>query len=70
MKSTDELIRVVKTPQAQSDFKIDETHKSPGRGAYVCKGELCLPKALKARGFERSFKCKVPAEIYDRLAMF
>jgi len=60
-KST--LVRVVKSPEGDS-FAVDDTGKSPGRGAYICKSVECLAKVSKSRGFDRSLKTKVPAEIY------
>ena len=44
---------------------LDPTGKKPGRGAYVCRDEKCLEIALKGKKLERSFKCRIPAEIYD-----
>jgi len=59
------MFRVVKSPEG--GFSLDKTGKSPGRGAYLCKSAECLPKAVKSRGFDRSFKKSVPAEIYKAL---
>lgn len=65
MKNKKELIRVVKD---QDDvFSIDKTGKKSGRGAYVCKNTECLKKAQKSKGLERSFKCAIPKEVYDKL---
>ena len=65
MKDKRELVRIVKTPEG--DFCIDLTGKKSGRGAYVCKNTECLEAAFKSKGLERSFKCKIPQEIYDSL---
>lgn len=65
MKPKKELIRVVKTDE--NDFSLDFTGKKSGRGAYVCNDMECFLKAQKSKGFERSFKCKVPKEIYEKL---
>ncbi len=65
MKAKKELIRVVKSPEGQ--FSIDFTGKKSGRGAYVCNDSECLKKAEKSRGFERSFKCQIPKDVYERL---
>ncbi len=76
MKEKRELIRVVKAPEIKNEdgsivsggeISLDLTGKKPGRGAYVCKSAECLAKAKKARRFERSFNCKIPDEVYDRL---
>jgi len=58
-----QLVRIVRTPEGA--FKLDESGKAAGRGAYLCKTADCLAKAAKSKAFERSFKSKVPQEIYD-----
>ena len=60
-----ELLRVVKT--AAGEFSFDETGKVAGCGAYVCKSPECLATLTKRRNFDRVFKAKVPAEIYDKI---
>ena len=60
-----ELLRVVKT--AAGDISLDETGKSAGRGAYVCKSPECLATLRKRRNFDKVFKAKVPADIYDKI---
>ena len=37
------------------------------RGAYLCKQMVCLQKARKNKGLERSLKTGIPEEIYDAL---
>ncbi|MBQ3104702.1 MAG: YlxR family protein [Lachnospiraceae bacterium] len=65
MKSKKEMMRVIKTAEGQ--IVLDMTGKQNGRGAYLCKTEQCLKKARKSRGLERSFKMRIPEEIYDNL---
>ena len=67
MKPKSELVRVVRTTD-DSSYTIDPTGKQPGRGAYVCATSECIAKAQKQRGFERSYKCGSPREIYSQLA--
>lgn len=76
MKPKPELIRVVKAPDvkdengevvAKGGVSLDLTGKKAGRGAYVCKSEECLRKAIKAKRFERAFSTSIPDEIYDKL---
>ena len=62
MKEKNNLFRVVKV---QDHFQLDATGKKDGRGAYVCRTETCIKKAVKTRGFDRSFKRKVSTEIYE-----
>jgi len=65
MKNKKELIRVVHNDAGA--FMIDATGKKSGRGAYVCPQIVCLEKAVKSKGLERSFKTAVPKEIYESL---
>jgi hypothetical protein len=76
MKEKRELIRVVKSPDttdengnvvAAGEILLDLTGKKSGRGAYVCKNAECFKKACKAKRFERSFKCKIPDEVYNQM---
>lgn len=59
------MIRIVREPDGT--ISVDETGKKSGRGAYLCRDAECLSKARKKRGLERSLKCAVPAEVYERL---
>lgn len=65
MKEKKMLIRIVKA--GENEIKIDKTGKKEGRGAYVCPNIACLKKACKSKGLERSFKCAIPKEIYEKL---
>ena len=58
-------VRVVR--DKDGGFSVDPTGKKSGRGAYICNDMKCLEQARKGRKLERSFKCQVPAEIYDAL---
>ena len=64
MKEKSFLIRVTKQTDA---FFLDRTGKMDGRGAYVCKTEACIKKAIKTKGFDRSFRRKIPHNIYEEL---
>ncbi len=65
MKPKRELVRVVKS--AEGEISLDATGKKAGRGAYVCRDIACLKKARKSRRIEKSFACRIPDEVYDRL---
>ncbi|NLG92439.1 MAG: YlxR family protein [Clostridiales bacterium] len=65
MKPKKELVRVVKSPEGE--ISLDLPGRKPGRGAYVCKSIDCLKAARKSRRFEKSFSCKIPDEVYDRM---
>ena len=38
-----------------------------GRGAYFCGSDECKKKLVKSAGLNKSFKAKVPEEIYGEL---
>lgn len=65
-----QLIRVSKQrgEGATDTFTLDPGGKAPGRGAYVCQSEVCLTKAMKTKGFDRSYRQKVNSEVYTALA--
>ncbi|HHX02199.1 MAG TPA: YlxR family protein [Firmicutes bacterium] len=60
-KPKKELIRVVRTPQAQ--IEIDLTGKKSGRGAYLCQSKECLSKALQRRQLQRALETDISEEI-------
>lgn len=49
-------------------MELDPTGKKNGRGAYICRSQDCLNRAVKSKGLDRSFKMTVPKEIYDSLS--
>ena len=77
MKPKKELIRIVKAPEktdengnvsGEVDISIDLTGKKQGRGAYICRNAGCLGLAAKAHRLERAFSCKIPEDVYEKLA--
>ena len=65
MKPKKELVRVVKTPEGE--FLLDLTGKKSGRGAYLCRNTECFKKCRKSKRLEKSFGCRIPDEVYDKL---
>lgn len=59
------MLRVVKTKEGE--ISIDETGKKNGRGAYICRDIECFMKAQKKHSLERSLKCSISEEIYEKL---
>lgn len=59
------MYRVIRTQEGE--FLLDKTGRKNGRGAYVCPNEVCLQKAIRSRGLERSFKMQIPKEVYTAL---
>ncbi len=65
MKNKKELIRVLKTPE--EEILLDATGRKNGRGAYLCRDQECLLRAVRNKGLERSLGMKIPEEIYENL---
>ena len=65
MKSKKELIRVVRTPEGE--IVADETGRKNGRGAYLCRSEACLNKALKIRALDRALEQPLSEAAVDAL---
>ena len=61
-----ELIRVVRTPEGE--VCVDLTGKKPGRGAYICKSESCLKKAIKAKRLQTNLEVTISEELTSELA--
>ena len=64
-KNKSDLIRVVRSPD--NEISIDPKGKKSGRGAYICKDEECLKKAVKAKRFDRNLDVKISDDILDLL---
>ena len=60
-----ELIRVVRTPEGE--VCIDLTGKKSGRGAYICKSEACLKKAVKSKRIQNNLEVSLSDELIDAL---
>lgn len=65
MKAKRELVRVVRG--AEGSISLDLKGKASGRGAYICRNEDCLKKAMKSRALERALSVPVPEELYESL---
>lgn len=60
-----ELIRIVKS--AEGMVSIDMRGKAPGRGAYICRKNDCLERAMKSRALERALEHRIEPDVYERL---
>ena len=61
-----ELIRVVRTPEGE--VCIDLKGKMSGRGAYICRNEACLKKAIKSKRIQTNLEVSIPDDLIDSLA--
>lgn len=64
-KEKKELLRIVRTPE--ESIEADLTGKKNGRGAYICKSEECLNKAIKTKKLERVFEREISPELYESI---
>ena len=60
-----ELIRVVRTPEGE--ICIDLKGKMSGRGAYICRSEACLKKAIKAKRLQNNLDSQISEELQAEL---
>ncbi len=60
-----ELNRVVRTPEGE--VVLDSTGRKNGRGAYLCKKQECLKKAIKTRALERALGAPLSEETAESL---
>ena len=65
MKEKRELLRIVKNAEGQISF--DRVGKAPGRGAYICRSEECLTKAVRQHQLERALETKIDEAVYQQL---
>ena len=65
MKPKRELIRVVRGPDGT--VSMDPVGKKPGRGAYVCRQEACLTRAIRQKQLERQLEVQMTPEVSEAL---
>jgi predicted RNA-binding protein YlxR (DUF448 family) len=56
-----ELLRLVRTPGGE--IRLDPGGKMSGRGAYICRQESCLAKALKGKRLEKNLEHPLSEEV-------
>ena len=61
-KAKRELVRIVRKPTGE--IVLDESGRTDGRCAYVCRADTCLAELVKRRALSRVFKTQVDAEVY------
>ena len=65
MKPKGELIRVVRSPEGV--VSLDPVGKKPGRGAYVCRSQACLTRAIRQKQLERQLEVSLGEEVAEEL---
>jgi len=65
VKTKRELVRLVRT--ADGTIEVDETGKTNGRGAYICRKAACWEQALEGNRLEHTFRSAVKQDNRDRL---
>ncbi|MBR3697692.1 MAG: YlxR family protein [Clostridia bacterium] len=64
-KEKKDLLRIVRT--LEGNIETDLTGKKNGRGAYICKSEECLNKAIKTKKLQRVFEKDINLELYESI---
>lgn len=65
MKPKRDLVRVVLNANS-GEIILDETGKTSGRGAYVCKGD-CINNLEKRKSFERALNGKLSDNLVSKI---
>jgi predicted RNA-binding protein YlxR (DUF448 family) len=60
-----ELVRLVRTPDGT--VTVDPTGRLAGRGAYVCRSEACIDKAIAKGALSRALRTQLPADLRTSL---
>lgn len=60
-----DLLRVVRTPAGA--VLADESGRTPGRGAYVCRDAECIDIAIKKGALNRALSTPLPGDLRERL---
>lgn len=60
-----EMFRLVRRPDGS--VGLDLKGRENGRGAYICKSEDCLNKAIQKKAVDRSLKAAVGPEVWDQV---
>jgi predicted RNA-binding protein YlxR (DUF448 family) len=58
-------LRIVRSPDGA--VGIDETGRAAGRGAYVCRANACLDRAISSGALGRALSTRLPEDM--RLAL-
>ena len=64
MKPKEQLFRIVKQ---EDKIFVDNSYKANGRGAYVCKEQDCVQKAIKTKALNRTFKKEVGQDVLSQI---
>lgn len=65
MQDKKQLLRIVKSKDGE--LSIDRTGKKNGRGAYICRNEVCLKKMIKQKSFNKAFKTNIDEGFYKEI---
>ncbi|MDO5036841.1 MAG: YlxR family protein [Tissierellia bacterium] len=60
-----DLIRVVKNKD--NEVFLDLSGKANGRGAYLCKDQACLERAMTLKALNRAFGMEISQDTYEAL---
>ena len=63
--SKQEFVRIVRNKEG--DMAVDPAGSMSGRGTYLCRDTACFDKAVKKRGFARTFRAAISDETINAL---
>ena len=63
-----ELVRITHTQGGY--IEIDPEGERPGRGAYLCKSQVCWETALKNEQLARALRTRIDEETREELARY
>lgn len=63
-----DLVRLVRT--RYGSVEVDETNRMPGRGAYLCRRQICWGSALKKNRLEHKLRGRLSTEDWVTLKNF
>ena len=58
-------MRIVRTPAG--DVVLDATGRAAGRGAYICRSEPCIERAIAKGVLARALKTPLPTDLHGSL---
>lgn len=61
-----DLVRIVRTPEG--NVEMDLTGKKSGRGAYICRSETCLKKAIKSKRIQANLEVEINEKLIEALS--
>lgn len=69
-RQTNQQNAMLRLARVNGEYMFDEKNKIGGRGAYVCKTNICIQNTIKKKLFNRAFKTNLDSKIYEELERY